>query len=170
MNKQTCQMTDPTTDKIFRPDLDALRQATIKALQPQIGDAQASDFVAKLSGANAPPPVGATANVTIAIWGKCTCDPDNKNPAVKAWKFDQTAWGGPAYGGSSVGFLYTAYNDWDAFFRNVTSFHCQGIASGGGILQINWFNKSGTPVGQFNGAAGGIGLLEAGGKGGWEKR
>jgi hypothetical protein len=71
---------------------------------------------------------------------------------------------------TKVGFMYTAYETWDAFFNNVTSAHVQGIAVEGGILQINWFNASGTPVGQFNGVAGGIGLLEAGGEGKWQRK
>jgi hypothetical protein len=66
--------------------------------------------------------------------------------------------------------MYTAYDSWDAFFRNVTSAHAQGIAEAGGILQINWFIENGTPVGQFNGAAGGIGVVECGGSGKWQKK
>ncbi|TYC51949.1 hypothetical protein FMN50_19590 [Rhodobacterales bacterium] len=149
----------------FCPDQDELRQATMKSLKEQVGEDEVNKFIEKASGKSVPAPIGATASVNIAVWGKCTCAPDGKN-----WKYDRTIWGGPAYFGASVGFLYTAYEDWDAFFKHVTSVHCQGISSGGGILQINWFNKSGIPVGQFNGAAGGIGLLEAGGSGGWEKK
>lgn len=149
----------------FRPNQSGVQQATLTALQPQVGEDEARSFVEKLSSQSVPAPVGATASVNIAVWGKCKCDPDGLS-----WKFDRTVWGGPAYSGSSVGFLYTAYEDWESFFRNVTSFHCQGIASGGGILQINWFIANGTPVGQFNGAAGGIGLLQAGAAGTWEKK
>ena len=64
--------------------------------------------------------------------------------------------------------MYTAYDNWDAFFKNVTSYHVQGYSEGGGILQVNWFISNGTPVGQFNGAMVGAGGLEAGGPGKWK--
>ena len=103
--------------------------------------------------------------MNLLVWGKCKCSPDGQ-----PLQYDNTIWGGPAYSGGGVGFMYTAYSTWDAFFNNVTSCHAQGIASGPGILQITWFNASGTPVGQFNGAVGGVGVFEAGGEGKWQKK
>lgn len=82
--------------------------------------------------------------------------------------FDVDTWGLGATGGTAVGMMYTAYDNWDAFFNNVTSYHVQGIADGGGFLQINWFISNGTPVGQFNGAMAGAGGIEAGGAGRWK--
>lgn len=158
-------MSDQMTAQKLDPSAEVIRAATLKTLKGQVEEADIQKFLKEATSASAPPALGATANLNIAVWGKLKCDPD-KQP----WKYDITVWGGPAYFGSSVGFMYTAYNTWDAFFNSVTSAHAQGIISGGGILQINWFNSSGTPVGQFNGAAGGIGLVEAGGSGRWEKK
>ena len=62
---------------------------------------------------------------------------------------DVDIWGIGAAGGTAIGMMYTAYDNWDAFFNNVTAYHVQGIAEGGGALQINWFISNGTPVGQF---------------------
>ena len=154
--------TDTLTMEELGPSHPLVRESTYRLLGRRMDAAQVQRFLDKASGAGVPSPIGATADVNIAIWGKLKCNPDGQ-----PWKYGITVWGGPAYFGSSIGFMYTAYDTWDAFFQNVTSAHAQGIASGGGILQINWMNGDGTPVGQFNGAAGGIGLLECGGSGGW---
>ena len=82
--------------------------------------------------------------------------------------YDVDSWGLGAQGGTSLGVMYTAYDNWEAFFQNVTSYHVQGIADAGGILQVNWFISNGTPVGQYNGAMAGVGALEAGGSGKWK--
>ena len=153
---------DTLTMQELGPSHPIVREATFRSLGRRLDASAVQKFLDEAAGPQAPAPIGATAQVNIAIWGKVNVDPDGQ-----PWRYDQTIWGGPAYFGSSIGFMYTAYDNWDAFFRNVTSVHAQGIASGGGILQINWFNSNSTPVGQFNGAAGGIGLLEAGGSGGW---
>lgn len=158
-------MTNNLTAQHLRPTHDIVQEATLKALQGRVEEAEVRRFLNEATRASAPAPIGATASLNIAVWGKLGCEPDGQ-----PWKYDITVWGGPAYFGSAVGFMYTAYTSWDAFFRNVTSAHVQGIISGGGILQINWFNASGTPVGQFNGAAGGIGLVEAGGSGKWQEK
>lgn len=152
------------TAQDLRPTSDIVQEATLKALQGRIKEDEVRRFLNEVVSDSVPDPIGATASVNIAIWGKLVCEPDGQ-----PWKYDITVWGGPAYFGGSAKFMYTAYNLWDVFFRNVTSAHVQGIASGGGILQVNWFNESGTPVGQFNGAAGGIGRLEAGGSGKWQR-
>ncbi len=149
----------------LQPTRDVVQKATVRVLRGRANDEQIQKFLTELASASVPDPIGATASLNIAVWGKVTCEPDGQ-----PWKYDNSVWGGPAYFGASVGFMYTAYNSWDAFFREVTSCHCQGIADAGGILQINWFNAGGTPVGQFNGAAGGIGLVEAGGAGKWQRK
>lgn len=151
--------------KDLRPTHEAVRVATIKALKGRVDEAEVRQFLEKAASAAAAPAIGATVSVNIAVWGKVVADPDGK-----PWKYDNTIWGGPAYFGSSVGFMYTAYTDWDAFFQNVTSCHVQGVDVGGGILQVNWFIANGTPVGQYNGAAGGVGLVEAGGAGKWARK
>jgi hypothetical protein len=151
-----------TTAEQLKPTNPELQQATIKALDKRVSAEDVRAFLDKATGAGVPDPVGATITLNIAVWGKLDVEPDNL-----PWKYDNTVWGGPAYFGSGVGFMYTAYDSWDAFFQNVTACHVQGIDVGGGILQVNWFISDGTPVGQFNGAAGGVGLVEGGGSGGW---
>ena len=158
-------MTSKSTAQDLRPTRDIVQKATLKALRGRVDEGEVRRFLEKAASNDVPAPIGATASLKIAVWGKLGCDPDGQ-----PWKYDITVWGGPAYFGESVGFMYTAYETWDAFFRYVTGAHVQGIAEAGGILQINWFNESGVPVGQFNGAAGGIGLVEAGGSGTWQKK
>jgi hypothetical protein len=144
------------------PSSPMVRQATMAALEPRVPQDDLREFLGNMDRAGAPAPIGATVTLKIAVWGKLLVEPD-KQP----WKYDNTVWGGPAYFGSSVGFMYTAYDSWDAFFRNVTSCHVQGVDAGGGVLQVNWFIGNGTPVGQFNGVAGGAGAVEGGGAGKW---
>ena len=156
---------DTLTMEELGPAHPIVREATFRALGCKLEPSEIQKFLDKAASPQTPSPIGATANVDIAIWGKCKCDPDGQ-----PWRYDNSIWGGPAYFGSSIGFMYTAYDSWDAFFQNTSSCHVQGIASGGGILQINWFNRDSVPVGQFNGAAGGVGLLEAGGSGGWTRK
>jgi hypothetical protein len=65
--------------------------------------------------------------------------------------------------------MYTAEDSWEKFFQDVTAFSLQPIGGIAGMLQINWFNSSTTPIGQCNAVAGGIGLVQAtGGPGKWQ--
>ncbi len=147
------------------------REAAISSLQGdvlqgKIAKNEMTSFMDSIGKAGAPAPIGATASLTFALfYGVTKCEPRDQ-----PWIFDVDTWGIGGAAISSVGFMYTAYENWDAFFRNTTAYHVQGIAEGGGIFQINWFNSSGTPIGQFNGAAGGISVFEAGGGGKWKKK
>jgi hypothetical protein len=158
-------MTKALSERELSPLNPIVQAATMHSLSRRIEVSEVQQFLDKMVSAEVPAPIGATASVRIAIWGKVTVEPNGE-----PWTYDTSIWGGPAYFGQSAGFMYTAYGTWDEFFRNVTSVHVQGVASAGGILQVNWFNHSGTPVGQFNGVAGGVGVLEAGGSGGWSHR
>jgi hypothetical protein len=155
-------MSQTLTERDLTPANPRVRKATMEALTPRVEADEVRKFLELAVGLGTPEPIGATGSVNIAIWGTVDCKPQSQ-----PWKYNTEIWGGPAYFGTAVGVMLTAYDTWDAFFRNVTSVHTQGIAEGGGILQINWMNSSGVPCGQFNGAAGGIGLLEAGGSGRW---
>lgn len=147
------------------PTHDAAKAATLAAFKGKIDDGEVNDFLEKIVGSAVPPPIGATGSLTFfAFWGVCKCDPPNYD-----WIFDNQVWGIGGAAISAVGLMYTAYESWDTFFRETTGFHVQGIAEGGGIYQINWFN-GGTPIGQFNGAAGGISVFEAGANGKWKRK
>lgn len=104
--------------------------------------------------------------IFIVFYGQLSVKVQTK-PYTK-WKYEVDSWGLGAQGGDSLGFMYTAYDNWDSFFKNVTSYHVQGGSAGGGFLQVNWFIKNGTPVGQFNGGQLGAGVIEAGGPGKWK--
>jgi hypothetical protein len=153
------------TEQDLQPTQPHLLRATVEALKERVEPSAIEKFVQEAAGPATPAPIGATANVKIAVWGKVFVEPDDQ-----PWVYDNTIWGGPAFFGEAIGFMYTAYETWDAFFQNVTSCHVQGISEPAGILQINWFIADATPVGQFNGVAGGIGLLEAGGAGTWSHK
>jgi len=157
-------MTEDLTQDKLTPAHPMLKAAMTEGLEGRVRAEEIDNFVAATQATSVPDPLSATASVIFAaIYGNVTCTPKGQ-----PWKFDQSIWGIGAQGGTSIGFLYTAYENWDAFFRMTTSFHVQGIADGGGVLQINWFNKHGTPIGQFNGALAGAGGLEGGGAGHWK--
>lgn len=122
-----------------------------------------------LADVKVPSPIHAEASIVSAvIWSTVKCSP--KNPPYNGWYYDEQAWGVGIGGGSSEGFMYTAYDSFEALFKYTTAYHVQGIAATGGILQINWFNKDGVPVGQFNGVLAGAGGFEMGGSGKWKKK
>ena len=152
--------------ELLSPESKLIREGTIRNLgrMARIDTADAMKFSDDLlKGA---PALSAKADIIFgAIYGKLTVSDLPSPYQKKVYKSD--VWGVGATGGTSIGVMYTAYSDWSAFFKNVTSCHVQGIADGAGILQVNWFISNGTPVGQFNGAMAGAGGLEAGGSGKW---
>ncbi|HEX7118215.1 MAG TPA: hypothetical protein VF212_05475 [Longimicrobiales bacterium] len=161
-----------TTTRQLLPTDEVVKAATLRALKGEafrgaLGDEEIERFLNEAVGAGVPSPIQAEGDLKfIAIYGKITCQP-SPDP-WKKYYMDETAWG---IGGSmitSLGFMYTAYETWDAFFKNTTAYHAQGIADAGGIFQINWFNSSGVPVGQYNAAAGGIAVFQCGGSCTWK--
>ena len=146
--------------------MEAAKTATLKALKGKVKEDKVKGFLDSIGKAEVPAPIGATASLTFVLfYGVVKCEP-NEKPYI----FEHDVWGVGGAAVSSDGFMYTAYQNWDAFFRQTTAFHVQGIAEGGGILQITWFNKDGLPIGQYNGIAKGIGVFEAGGAGTWKKK
>lgn len=153
------------------------RKQTIDTFQGKVDQKGLDELLAKmpqgedqLSAANdvdnTPGAIEAEASIVSAVfWSKVKCE-----PKAMPWQFSESAWGPGIGGGSCIGFMYTAYDSWDAFFENTTAYHAQGIASAGGVFQINWFNSAGTPIGQFNGAMGGAGAFEVGGSGSWSRK
>jgi hypothetical protein len=158
------------TERISEADLlvpshPAVREATASLLARQLGHDEVEKYLDQLTSASVPAPIGADATVKLAIYGNLLVD--NLSAPYSKHVYNHTIWGGPAALATGTGFMYTAYNTWDAFFQNVTSCHVQGWGAPGGILQVNWFIANGTPVGQFNGVVGGIVVFEAGGAGTW---
>lgn len=151
---------------LLKPSNSIIQEATGNLKNLNGIDAGAVDtYIGKLAQDGASVLSAQASIIFVAIYGKLEV---SKLPAPYAKKtFSVDSWGLGASGGTSIGVMYTAYDDWSAFFSNVTSYHVQGIADGGGILQVNWFISNGTPVGQFNGAMAGAGGLEAGGPGKW---
>jgi hypothetical protein len=113
---------------------------------------------------SAPVSTSATAKVTAAfIYGTLNCEISSQNKY-----FDGTHWGVGLAGFAATGIIYTAYDNWQAFFDNAKGYHIQCVGAAAGVVQISWFTKGGTPVGQFNGVAGGAGAMEVGGSGSWK--
>ena len=166
MSEILARTNDSVQMESLAPTNDAIQGATLRALKEITNEKEVKRFLEKTASSEVPAPISATASLTFALfYGVVKCEPRGQQ-----WLFDEDVWGVGAAAISSVGLMYTAYNTWDAFFRNTTAFHVQGITEGGGIYQINWFNSSGTPIGQYNGAAGGIAAFEAGGAGKWKKK
>lgn len=158
-------MSTVSTVKDLSPSDKILHERMMSGLEGRVEKEEVDNFVKKATSADAPAPISATASVIFAaIYGNVKCEPKDM-----PWKGNESIWGIGGAGGTSIGLMYTAYDSWEAFFSNTTGFHVQGIADGGGVLQINWFNKSGVPVGQFNGAMAGAGGLEGGGSWRWKK-
>lgn len=149
---QACrELTNETyKDKVPQDVLDA-----ILALTPNVEKAEDS-----LEAPN----TSAKVNVTAAfIYGTVYCEIDSLKK-----RFEGTHWGIGLAGFAATGVIYTAYYNWQDFFSNATAYHVQSAGVAGGVVQVNWFNGFGTPVGQFNGIAGGAGAMEVGGSGSWE--
>jgi hypothetical protein len=85
------------------------------------------------------------------------------------YKGQEVAWGLGGAVSASGGVLYTTYDRWEGLWDNTVAYHAQGIAEGGGFLQITWFNSQALPTGQFNAVAGGISAFEVGGSWHWNK-
>lgn len=152
--------------EILAPNSDVVKPATMRALKGRVKEGEVERFLDTAASSTVPGPISATASLIFAvIYGVVKCEPRNE-----PWLYHADVWGLGGAGISTVGLMYTAYDTWDGFFSLTTAFHVQGIADGGGIFQINWFNKDGVPIGQFNGAAAGIGVFEAGGGGKWKKK
>jgi hypothetical protein len=149
-----------STAEELHPSNPQLQQATKEALTNQIPESGVQAFLDKVGSAATAAPLGATLDLE---QDRLLVEPDGQ-----PWKYDCPDWGGSGYADRSVGFMYTSYDSWDAFFQNVTGYVVQGIAVGGGILQINWFISNGSPVGQGNFAYGGIGPMTGGGSCKWQ--
>ncbi|HVR98534.1 MAG TPA: hypothetical protein VMW27_18105 [Thermoanaerobaculia bacterium] len=160
-------MSDTLTAQDLRPDNDTLLEATLMVLKGRVDEDEVRRFVEKASNNVTAPVLGAEVTLKLAVYGNLKCNPTTV--PYKSYLYDNTVWGGPAYFGTSVGFLYTAYESWETFFRNVTGVHVQGVAAPVGALQVN-FLENGLLIGQFNGPAGRVGLVQAGGKGMWERK
>lgn len=103
-------------------------------------------------------------NLTAAfIYGTVVCELPSKHKT-----FQGEHWGLGLAGFRATGTFYSAYSSWEAVFDNATFYHVQCLGAAAGIVQVNWFNKDGVPVAQFNGIAGGLGAMQVGGKGSWK--
>ena len=157
---------------ISKEFIDACKNATMKAFSGKIDNSEVEKFLSKMPNealattAGVPDPAEAKGETyTVAIYGYVKCTPTHLDHY-----FEANHWGLGLAGVSAYGFMYTAYDSYEALFSETRGYHAQGVAEGGGFLQITWFNGSGVPIGQFNGAAGGIGIFEVGGEGRWTKK
>ncbi len=157
-------MVDRPTPEDLRPDRHELMHAAVHALKARVDENEMQKFLVGAASNKGLDPLKATASMNLAVWGKLKCEPEGQ-----PWIYDIEIWGAPAFFGSAVGFMYTAYTSWDSFFTKVTGAHAHGIEVGGGFLQINWLAGV-LPVGQFNGVVGGAGIAEAGGDGVWKRK
>jgi hypothetical protein len=167
------------TKKIIQSEefVKACKAATIKALAGKVKDEDVQNFLSHMPGktsvsaglksiADQAEAKGET--YTVAIYGYVKCIPTHLDH-----EFEANHWGIGLSAMASYGSMYTAYegtDTWKWLFSETRGYHAQGIADGGGILQITWYNGKNVPIGQFNSAAGGIGVFEVGGKGRWKKK
>lgn len=170
------------TPDIVKPNLEVVQAATWRAFKGKLNDEVIQNFLDATTGREAAArtqlKVGAPAAVKVAtpmkatgslyfalLYGIISCKPFHS-----PYCFEESSWGIGATAMSSGGILYTAYENWDDFWKLTTAYHAQGIAEAGGIFQINFFNNKAQPIGQFDGVAGGIGVFECGGSGKWYKK
>lgn len=155
--------------KNLHPSNPAIKSKTFEALEKLEGvdKDSISTFINSIS-ANDTIAISASANLIFAgVYGTITVTPLSE---FKNWIFDNTFWGIGAVGGASIGFIYTAYENFEDLFTETVAFHVQSFADGGGILQVNFFNSDALPIGQYNGALAGAGAVEGAAKGKWTKR
>ncbi|MES1181329.1 MAG: hypothetical protein ABUL44_00895, partial [Flavobacterium sp.] len=115
---------------LLLPNTPIIKEATLNAFKRMNGVdmAEVEKFI---ENASVPAPIGAKASVIFGvIYGSLTVNPTSE---YKNCVFDHDFWGIGAVGGTAIGVIYTAYENWPAFFSNVTGFHVQGIGAGGGI-------------------------------------
>jgi hypothetical protein len=153
--------------KQLLPSNPILKEATLNAFKKVNGVdmSEVENFLNQAGGNAAADPIGATATLGFAgIMGHITVKPISVHANCK---FDHDFWGVGVIIGKSIGFMYTAYTNWDAFFRNITSFIVVGGAEEGGVLQVTFLRSDALPMGQFNGIMEGLGILGGGGAGTW---
>jgi hypothetical protein len=151
---------------LLTPNNNIVKAATLKALKGKVNEADLQKLLQAGAGAGVPDPLRATGSIwATVIYSGMKCEPTGV-----PYYYEEGGWGLGLGIVTTGGILYTAYTTWDAFWRETAGYHAQGISEGGGILQFNFFNGSGVPVGQFNGVAGGIGAFEFGGTGRWRKK
>lgn len=151
----------------------ACKDATIKALAGKVKDEDVNKLLSHMpdetsvsAGLGAPGPAEAKGETyTVLLYGYVKCTPTHLDH-----EFEANHWGLGLSAMASYGSMYTAYDSWKGLFSETRGYHAQGIADAGGILQITWFNGKGVPIGQFNSAAGGIGVFEVGGNERWKKK
>jgi hypothetical protein len=152
--------------EILTPSNALVQTAALRALHGKVKEPDLNKFMDLEAAVGVPAPIRATGSLwATVIYSGMKCEPVNV-----PYYFEEGGWGLGLGIVTTGGILYTAYETWDAFWRETAGYHAQGISEGGGILQFNFFNSSGVPVGQFNGVAGGIGAFEFGGTGKWKKK
>ncbi|WP_298511954.1 hypothetical protein [uncultured Kordia sp.] len=155
----------------------AYKEATIEAFKDKVEDVKLYNLLQNIENSVKRPVdsdslddsrfIEATGGIImLAIYGRVTCDVSNM-----PYSFAANAWGVGGAGFTSLGTMYNVYGDsnWERFFKEVRSYHAQGIAKAGGIYQITWFDRNNDPIGQFNSVAIGVGVFQVGGKGKWKK-
>ncbi len=135
--------------------VETCKNATIEALKGKVSDEDIAHLLSFMNGDTVLSEKGATSDsgpgpqdaktelYTIGIYGHVKCTPTHF-----PYEYNANHWGLGASVMTTYGIMYTAYNTWEAFFRETRGYHAQGIAKGGGILQITWFNGKGTPIGR----------------------
>jgi hypothetical protein len=154
------------SDSDFLPTNPIVREATLRLKKLKgVPESAVEGFSDALAASSASMLQARADIVFVVFYGNLTVKVQTA-PYTKKY-FDVDSWGLGAAGGTAFGGMYTGYDNWDSFFKNVTSYHVQGFADGGGLLQVTWFISNGTPVGQFNGGMVGAAGIEAGGSGKW---
>lgn len=158
---------------------DLLKENTLKTFKGKVDNDSLDKLIQSMPdyefkdgifiASNDPRLINAKASLKMVFYGELNCFD------LEGYKstFCQKVWG-PGVGSvdSVIGGMYNVYEDsnWPYFFRQADKVHVQGIAGTVGTVQISWFDKNNTPIGQFNSAAVGAGVFEAGGDGRWNVR
>jgi hypothetical protein len=91
-------------------------------------------------------------------------------PEGQPWKWDHMVGGGPVYSGKGSGYLFTAYTNWDALWRNTTSVAFVGVGLKASYLMVTFLRADALPMAQIHVAMDGAGLVGGGGPGKWERK
>lgn len=146
------------------PTREQVEEVTRQNLKGKLDDEAIGKY---LDAAAGPPHIPANGSLKFAgVVGTVECGPTEEHSEQH---FRTTVYGGGFADVSGVvGTLSTSIG-WAKFFQETTGCHVQTTSIYGGWLQINFFREL-ELIGQFNGLAVGIGIVEAGGNGHWRKR
>lgn len=153
-----------TPNAFYVENREIIQNATRESLKGTISDEAIETFIKAVDTTSSESCSTATGSIYFGlIFGVVTCTPGHY-----PYYFEERTWGLGVSALGSAGLLCSSYGMED-LFASTTGFYAQGIAKGGGVFQVTFFDDE-LPIGQYNAVAGGVAAFGAGGSGKWRKK